>query len=134
MYKEDDNLDIEACRSKVYNSMLCYYRAIVNSKGLSDMTSIFFDQEIKKLCNRTIVTEFVRVMDEDKNMEGIHFLEDYGYSTEDHEKSLNEAIVKFKKIKKIDYIRPHVESGKIKLIRDTGVYDTIPSLENAISQ
>ena len=27
-----------------------------------------------------------------------------------------------------------IQSGKIKLIRDTGVYDTIPSLESAISQ
>ena len=120
-------------KSQSYCNMLHYYRNLVNNYGVAE-ANILFEREMKKFCSQVITQEYCVICKENELLEeGVHYLEDYGYDSTDHNTSLNSSIVKFKNLKNLTYIRPHIESGKIKLIRDAFEDENVvPPLENSL--
>lgn len=120
-------------KSQSYCNMLQYYRNLVNNYGVVE-ANVYFEREMKKFCSQVITQEYCVICKESKFLEeGVHYLEDYGYDSSDHDASLNSSILKFKNLKNLTYIRPHIESGKIKLIRDAFEDENnVPPLENSL--
>ena len=120
-------------KSQSYCNMLQYYRNLVNNYGVAE-ANILFEREMKKFCSQMITQEYCVICKENELLEeGIHYLEDYGYDSNAHDASLNSSILKFKNLKNLTYIRPHIESGKIKLIRDAFEDENnVPPLENSL--
>lgn len=114
-----------------YCSLLHYYRNLVNTQSFSEAT-IFFEKDIKKLVSEIISQEYSLLCKErDFLGDSVYYLEDYGYNENDHQNTIDMSISKFKIEKNLTYIRPHLESGSVRLVRDAFENeDNVPPLES----
>lgn len=114
-----------------YCSLLQYYRNLVNTQSFSEAT-IFFEKDIKKLVSEIISQEYSLLCKErDFLGDSVYYLEDYGYNENDHQNTIDMSISKFKIEKNLTYIRPHLESGSVRLVRDAFENeDNVPPLES----